>query len=88
MLEGSLALLLRYVLQLKFLAFLFRYKTWFEKTFIQDATIVECINTAKIMHCLHSTRPKFDVYNATKIYKMPPKYQSLLWQNSTYIFKF
>ena len=87
MLEGSLALLLRYVLQLEFLAFLFRYKTWFEKKFIQDATIVECINTAKIMHCLHSTRPKFDVYNATKIYKMPPKYQLLLWQNSIYIFK-
>ena len=33
MLEGSLALLLRYVLQLKFLAFLFRYKTWFENVY-------------------------------------------------------
>ena len=31
MLEGSLALLLCYVLQLKFLAFLFHYQTWFEK---------------------------------------------------------
>ena len=34
-LGGSLALLLHYVLQLKFLAFLFRYKTWFEKSFFK-----------------------------------------------------